>query len=34
VDTAIRRWQESTGKKAFLADDGRSFDQIEREGRR
>ena len=33
VDTAIRRWQESTGKKAYLADDGRSFDEIEQGGR-
>ncbi len=33
VDTAIRRWQSDTGKKAYLADDGRSFDEIEQGGR-
>lgn len=33
VDVAIRRWQADTGQKATLADDGRSFDQLEQEGR-
>ncbi|OJU06264.1 MAG: DNA methylase N-4 [Rhizobiales bacterium 65-79] len=28
VDAAIRRWQDLTGKRAVLADDGRSFDDL------
>lgn len=33
VDVAIRRWQTDTGAKAYLADDGRSFDELEKNGR-
>lgn len=33
VDVAIERWQADTGQKAMLADTGRSFDQIQKEGR-
>jgi DNA modification methylase len=28
VDVAVKRWQDHTGRKAMLADDGRSFDDI------
>jgi DNA modification methylase len=28
-DTIVRRWQRYTGRKAVLADDGRSFEEIE-----
>ncbi len=30
VDTAVRRWQEKTGKQAALAGSGQSFDEIEK----
>ncbi len=33
VDVTLRRWQASTGEKAILCNDGRTFDEIEREGR-
>jgi DNA modification methylase len=33
VDVAVRRWQAETGRKALLADNGRSFDAIEKGGR-
>lgn len=33
VDVAIRRWQTDTGEKAYLAEDGRSFDELEQKGR-
>ncbi|MFA7584605.1 MAG: DNA methyltransferase [Novosphingobium sp.] len=33
VDTAIRHWQAATGGQAILGDDGRAFNQVEREGR-
>jgi DNA modification methylase len=33
VDVAVRRWQADTGRKAILADDGRSYDEIEQGGR-
>ena len=33
IDVAIRRWQADTGLKATLVHDGRSFDQLEQEGR-
>ena len=33
VDVAIRRWQTDTGQKAILAHDGRSFDELEQNGR-
>lgn len=33
VDVTIRRWEADTGGKALLADDERSFIQIEKEGR-
>ncbi len=33
VDVTIRRWESDTGGKAFLDNDGRSFTQIEKEGR-
>lgn len=33
VDVAIRRWERSTGRQAVLAHDGRTFDQLEQEGR-
>lgn len=31
VDTAIRRWQRLTGKKAIHLDSGATFDQVEAE---
>ena len=33
VDVAIRRWQTDTSEKACLADDGRSFDELDKKGR-
>ncbi len=33
VDVTIRRWETETGLKAVLDQDGRSFAQIEKEGR-
>lgn len=33
VDVAIRRWQSATGRKAILADGGRTFDDIKKAGR-
>ncbi len=33
IDVAVRRWQNDTGRKAILADDGRSFDELEQKGR-
>ena len=33
VDVTIRRWETDTGRKATLDHDGRSFTQIEKEGR-
>ncbi len=33
VDVAVRRWQAETAQQAILADDGRSFDEIEQKGR-
>lgn len=33
VDVTIRRWETDTGGKAILAEDGRSFTQIQKEGR-
>lgn len=33
VDVTIRRWEADTSGKAFLEQDGRSFTQIEKEGR-
>lgn len=33
VDVTIKRWQSDTGAKVMLAQDGRSFTQIEKEGR-
>jgi len=33
VDVTIRRWETDTGGKALLVHDGRSFDQLEQEGR-
>ena len=33
IDVAIRRWQADTGQQAYLAEDGRSFDQLEQKGR-
>jgi DNA modification methylase len=32
-DVIVQRWQSTTGEKAVLADDGRSFDQLKKEGR-
>jgi len=32
VDVTIRRWESDTGGKAILAQDGRSFSEIEKEG--
>jgi DNA modification methylase len=29
VDVSVRRWQQITGRQATLADDGRTFEQIE-----
>jgi DNA modification methylase len=31
VDVAVRRWQNFTGKQAFLDGDGRSFDAVAEE---
>lgn len=33
VDVTIRRWEADTGGQAVLDNDGRSFTQIEKEGR-
>jgi len=33
VDVTIRRWEADTGGKAILVQDGRSFTEIEKEGR-
>src|SRR5205814_2916012 len=33
VDVIVSRWQELTGKRAVLDDDGRSFEQVETERR-
>jgi DNA modification methylase len=33
VDISIRRWQAATGEKAVLLDSGRTFDELEKEGR-
>jgi DNA modification methylase len=33
VDATIRRWEADTGGKAILDQDGRSFTQVEKEGR-
>ena len=33
VDVAIRRWQADTGQQAILADDGRSFEELEQKER-
>ncbi len=33
VDVAVRRWQNDTGQKVVLADDGRSFDELKQKGR-
>ena len=33
IDVAVRCWQDDTGQKAILADDGRSFDELEQNGR-
>jgi DNA modification methylase len=32
-DVIVQRWQSATGEKAVLADDGRSSDQLKKEGR-
>jgi hypothetical protein len=31
ADVVVRRWQEYTGKTAFLDGDGRSFDEVAQE---
>ena len=33
IDVAVRRWQADTGRKGLLAEDGRSFDELEQKGR-